>query len=59
MIVVEVICLIGLVMMACGLVYEKRRSPYTWIIVVLAVGFIGTSVWHAATDWLRNYTVAA
>ena len=57
MIVFEVICLIAIAMMACGLVYEQRRSPYTWIIVALAVGIIGTSVWHAATDWLHTFTV--
>ncbi len=59
MIVFEVLALIGLVMMVCGLAYEQRRSPYTWLIAALAVWLIGNIAWHAATGWLRNFTVVS
>lgn len=58
MIIFERICLIGIAIVACGLVYEQRHKPATWIIVALAMCFIGVIVWHAAADWLHNFTVA-
>lgn len=53
----EILCTVGMALMVCALDYEQRRSPYTWIIGALAVGFTGDIVWNAATDWLHTFTV--
>lgn len=55
----EIIALIGTIMTLCGLAYEQRRSPYTWLIVALVVWFIGNIAWHAHAAWLRDFTVVA